>query len=172
MADKMRNGEPLRGGWVDEAQSLPYPTGSGSSGSEASAEREQHRDMSGITSANQRETLEWLGHRGTYGATQAELQEFLQVGHGTASQVLSNLHAAHRIQRLQARRLRSHVYVLPEYVRDRPVSGYRRLQSRPALRQRIQDLEEALRMVLAFPGNPDVLAEASLALANRLEDDQ
>lgn len=170
-------GNPQRDWMVHTAQTcvakaaLPYPTGSGSTGSEASADREQHLDDSGTTSLNQGKTLEWLDRRGTWGGTQAELQDHLQVGHGTASQVLSTLHQAGKVERLTLRRLGSHIYVLPRFTVGRATSGYRRLQSRQVLRTRIADLEEALRLVLAHPGRVDAIASADLILNNRLEDE-
>lgn len=149
---------------------------SGHTGSEASEERVRDMDANGSLPSYRDLTLEWLGARGAYGATQAELQARLSVGHGTASQVLSTLHQAERVQRLSSKRLRSHVYVLPEYTLGRPLSGYRRLQSREVLRTRIADLEGALAQVLQdipqhLPEYAASVVNAKRVLHDRLADD-
>jgi ribosomal protein S25 len=155
---------------MNENTSLPYVGSSGSSGSEASAERAADRDEKQITSRDQREARRLLAEQRGGGLTQAELQEEMGVGHGTASQVLSNLHAAGHVARLVERRKRSHVYVLPEHVDGRELSPYRRLQSRVSLRARIDALESALRDLLANPTDPQAASIADLTLADRLED--
>lgn len=148
---------------------LPYVQSairtSGHTGSEASRDRAEEMDARGVTSKLQRTTLSWLEDRKSMGGTQAELQHILDTGHGTASQVLSNLHAAGLVERLATRRLRSQVYVLPEWVDGRPTSGYRRLQSRQMLRQRIDDLEKALASMVEVVKVEESGAHPSLATA-------
>ena len=155
------------------APDLPYARGgrrtSGWSGSEASQQAVEEQDERGRTLDQQQQALAWLRKRSRYGGTQAELQLALECGHGTASRVLSVLHQSGKIERLSIKRLRSHIYVHPAFVSGRQLSGYRRLESREVLRQRITELEEALRMVLAHPGKGDVIAEANLALRRQEE---
>ena len=124
---------------------MTYPTrGSGWSGSEASQERQQALDGSGRTRTDEEETLDFLTHGTWDGITQRELQEVLATGHGTASRVLTNLHIAGKVERLDHRRERNHVYVLPEYVGGRTISPYRRQDSRVDLRQRAEQAERDL----------------------------
>ena len=105
---------------------LPYPdreTGrsSGWSGSETSAERAHTEDANGTTSERQQTVLLWLNLRRSAGATWKELAEAKGWHHGQASGVLSGLHKERRIARLaEERRHRCAVYVLPQWVADRP----------------------------------------------------
>jgi len=137
---------------------------SGHSGSEASEERVRYLDDHGLTGNYQQRTVSLLRLLAGTGITQAELQRRLNVGHGTASQVLSTLHQAGRVERLAFKRDRSHVYVLPEYVGTLPTSPYRRLQSRQALRERIASLEDALATALHEGHLPNALREALTAV--------
>lgn len=56
------------------------------------------------------------------GLTSAELRERPEFHHGTASGVLSLLHKDGIVERLQTKRRRYFIYVLPAYVNERPVS--------------------------------------------------
>jgi hypothetical protein len=104
----------------------PYGGTSGHSGSEASQQRAEEMDANGTTASNQARALEVLGLQRSMGLTQAELQRALKVGHGTASSVLSGLHLTGKVERLALKRNRNHIYVLPEHVRERETSPYRR----------------------------------------------
>lgn len=106
---------------------LPYggasDPNSGFSGSETSEERARHLDQSGTTGRRQAEALRALAAVGATGLTWRELATMLEVHHGAASGVLSNLHKTGLIDRLTLTRQRSKVYVLPEYVNDRPTEA-------------------------------------------------
>lgn len=103
---------------------LPYggqsDPNSGFSGSETSEARARQADESGTTGRRQAETMRALAAHGTTGLTWRELATILEIHHGPASGVLSNLHKVGRIARLTTTRQRSKVYVLPQYVQDRP----------------------------------------------------
>lgn len=107
-----------------EQPSLPYPdpeTGrtSGHAGSDTSKERAHHDDRSGRTSRRQAAVLRALDRAGERGLTWRELADLLSLHHGQASGSLSNLHTTGRIARLEARRNRCKIYVLPEHVAGR-----------------------------------------------------
>jgi hypothetical protein len=94
-----------------------YPDGTGGhSGSDTSQARAERDRDSGRHSQRADETLLFLTLRGAAGATWFELAEFLEIHHGAASGILSNLHKAGTIARTPARRNRSKVYVLPQFV--------------------------------------------------------
>lgn len=103
----------------------PYGGTSGHSGSEASAERAQSEDRSGVTSMRQRLALQHLGEMGRFGMTWREFAEVCGIHHGQASGALSALHKRGRIARLTVKRGRSQVYVLPQHVDGRVTSDYR-----------------------------------------------
>jgi hypothetical protein len=111
------------------APALPYPdavTGrtGGHSGSDTSAERARGEATSGAATRRQRLVLYLLRQANTQGLTWRELSASTGQHHGQASGALSNLHKMGRIARLVKRRGRCHVYVLPEYVNDRPTEPH------------------------------------------------
>lgn len=119
---------------------IPYPNmGSGhAKGSDTSRERQERLDASGITAYNQRQALGLLIKFESNGITAAELEDWLEIGHGQASSALSHLHRAGHVRRIKERRQRHEVYVLPEYVDGREESPYR-----PRLTKRPKDYTEA-----------------------------
>ena len=119
---------------------LPYGGTSGHSGSDTSRERAEREDSDGTTSFRQRRTLALLADAGYYGLTWVDLGERLDVHHGAASGVLSTLHKAGAIARLTIRRGRCQVYVLHEYVADRPLAPYKPNTSTRQLRTILEEL--------------------------------
>ena len=102
-----------------------YPDGTGGhSGSDTSQARAEHERDSGTHHKRAEETLLFLALKGPTGATWLELSEFLGVHHGAASGILSNLHKAGTISRTPARRHRSKVYVLPQFVGEAVAEPY------------------------------------------------
>jgi hypothetical protein len=104
---------------------LPYAGSSGHSGSDTSAARAEHEDSTGVTGKRQRRAMYLLDARAARGMTWSEFASAERLHHGQASSVLSNLHKAGRIVRLNQTRFRSKVYVLPEWVKGREVEPYR-----------------------------------------------
>lgn len=100
---------------------LPYNGSSGHSGTDTSKERADVQDKSGKTKNLQNATLELLRTKHFIGITWHELAQALNIHHGTASGVLSNLHKGGLIVRLAMRRGRSKIYVLPEWIEFRAV---------------------------------------------------
>lgn len=98
---------------------LPYGGTSGASGSDASYERAEREDASGVTSFRQRLTLKIVGESGQHGTTVVELREQTGWHHGKASSVLSTLHKVERLARLKDKRQRCQIYVLPDNVAGR-----------------------------------------------------
>lgn len=105
---------------------FPYAGTSGWSGSETSEERARRIDKTGVTSKRQRIVLGLVKQRGAQGITVKELRDATGWHHGIASGPLSVLHKEGHLVRLQERRLRCQVYVLPRYVMDRDTSPYHR----------------------------------------------
>lgn len=114
------------GGWC-ACQSFVAPavtpydggTSSGHSGSDASRERSERRDADGSTQHIQQTLLAMARERTMTGLTVAEARGILDAHHGTVSGALSVLHKDGQLARLQQKRDRCHVYVLPEYVEGR-----------------------------------------------------
>lgn len=98
---------------------LPYAGTSGFSGTDTSRDRAIAEDSNGTTGRRQLETLMFLAMRANHGATWKELAEQISLHHGSASGVLSVLHLAGKVERLQLVRDRCKVYVLPEFVLGR-----------------------------------------------------
>lgn len=98
---------------------LPYAGTSGFSGTDTSRDRAIAEDSNGTTGRRQLQTLQFLAMRANYGATWKEVAEQLSLHHGSASGVLSVLHLAGRVERLNLSRNRSKIYVLPEFVLGR-----------------------------------------------------
>lgn len=116
---------------------LPYPepdgtATSGHAGTETSRQRAvEERDL-GITAVRQRYVLERLGVVGDYGITVQDLRERTNWHHGQASATLSNLHKSGRIECLDEKRNRCHVYVLPENVEGRVTRAPGHVKGKPA----------------------------------------
>lgn len=98
---------------------LPYNGSSGHSGTDTSKERADTMDKTGKTRDLQLKALQLIDQKGSYGITWGELAQHLNVHHGSASCVLSVLHKAGELVRLNERRGRSKVYVLPKWVNGR-----------------------------------------------------
>jgi hypothetical protein len=109
----------------------PYAGTSGWSGTDTSRERAVRADKSGITTERQRLMLRYVSASYERGVTVAEARRDLELHHGQASGVLSNLHHGGHLALLAERRNRCHVYVLPENVAGRdtvpPTTNARRL---------------------------------------------
>lgn len=99
--------------------------GSGHAGNATSIERAQYADASGLTGKRQRVTYEMVKQAGSNGITCGELENAMNWGHGVASSALTHLHRAGFIMRLQHRRMKQELYVLPDHRNDREESPYR-----------------------------------------------
>lgn len=97
---------------------LPYAGTSGWSGSDASRERAEDLDRSGVTTKRQQFVLSELLMLGKRGITWRELDVNFR-HHGVSTALLSVLHKTGAIERLSERRNRCSVYVLPEFVYGR-----------------------------------------------------
>lgn len=105
--------------------SLPYAGTSGHSGTDTSRQRAVEADTSGLTNERQAWVVRRLDLIEKHaGITVKDLREKTDWHHGVASSVLTTLHIAGRITRLEEKRDRCHVYVLPEYVNGRPESPH------------------------------------------------
>lgn len=123
---------------------LPYVGSSGHAGSQASRERADRQDMDGTTSERQKETLRYLMWRRGDGATWHELAAHLGVHHGASSALLSVLHKGGLIYRLQDKRDRCHVYVLPQYLHGRAHDPFQNRVSRTVLTEAIDSALNSL----------------------------
>ena len=123
---------------------LPYAGTSGHSGSDTSEERARRQDSDGTTARRQYETIAYLNRMSVYGATWKDLASQMGLHHGQASGVLSTLHKAGLVARLQERRDRCAIYVLPEWVDGRPTDEYRRNVTRTEIREQLATIEELL----------------------------
>lgn len=103
---------------------LPYAGTSGWSGSSTSRERAERNDSSGRTETRQSQALRILQQHGGHGATSAEVGAALGIPHQSYSAVMSVLHKEGLVARLQARRGGREIYVLPQFIADRPTSPY------------------------------------------------
>ncbi len=108
---------------------LPYENLDGSasvgwSGTDTPARRAKRETKK--AGENQRVTVELLERAQYRGLTFSDLMEATGRHHGTASGVLSNLHAGNRIHRLSVEREGRKVYVLPEFVGGRRTEAYGR----------------------------------------------
>lgn len=115
----------------EEEPVLPYAGTSGWSGSSTSEERALNEDASGVTARRQHDTIHALGGAAERGLTWRELAGFYGWHHGQASGSLSTLHKGGRIARLTEKRDRCKVYVLHEYVNERPTEDHGRATPRP-----------------------------------------
>lgn len=98
---------------------LPYAGTSGWSGTETSRERAERDDRDGTTAKRQTQVVIDLHAAGPRGMTWKEYASLRGLHHGQASGVLSVLHKANRIARLNERRDRCLVYVHPDHVQGR-----------------------------------------------------
>ncbi len=110
---------------------LPYAGTSGWSGSTASRRAAEEQDARGATANQQQRALTLLRAHAAQGATWREFADAYGIDHGPASRALSDLHKAGLIARLTETRGRSSIYVLPEYIHDRPTEPHGR-RTRPA----------------------------------------
>lgn len=107
--------------------SFPYAGTSGfAAGSDASEERARTEDADGRTTRRQARVMAYLEANGVHGATWFEVADALRIHHGQASGALSGLHRTKRIVRLDEKRDRCSVYVLPAFVAGRETQGYGR----------------------------------------------
>jgi tRNA nucleotidyltransferase/poly(A) polymerase len=105
---------------------LPYAGTAGAAGSDASRERAESEAAEGVAEARQRRILEILAEAGILGATWAEISEKTGQHHGKVTGALSSMHKAGLVAALKFnRRNNSGVYVLPEYIVDRPVRAFK-----------------------------------------------
>lgn len=152
---------------------LPYGGTSGWSGSSTSEERAIRADEGGKTGLMQDMARRLLADKGPIGATWREFAAYAGVHHGTASGTLSCLHKEGEIARLEDRRDRCQIYVLPEHVGDRVALSHGR--KRPTL----EPAEDArLRRVKAnlaaspdrerFDGVPRTVLEDLVSIIERL----
>ena len=107
---------------IESKPVAPYAGTSGWSGSDTSKERVIREDEDGTTSKRQNDALNALFDTGEKGLTWNELAKWYEWHHGQASGVLSVLHKANLIVRLKARRNKSAIYVLPNYINGREIS--------------------------------------------------
>lgn len=93
-----------------------YPNSSGHSGSETSQARAEREDSTGITGKRQRQVYAYVQGHLHGGATCAETERDLGLGHGAASGALTRLHRAGKLTRLMRERDGQQVYVHPVFV--------------------------------------------------------
>lgn len=146
----------------ENTPTLPYAGTSGHSGSEASRARAERADKNGTTSQRQIKTMKALSVRKSKGLTWKELDETTGWNHhGVTTGVLSVLHKAGKIARLKEQRNGCSVYVLPEWVKDRPTAAHGRNVQNCTLcasweamyidaEERIADLKRQLRTAKAL----------------------
>lgn len=106
----------------DEA-ALPYAGTEGYAGSDTSKARAIDDAVSGTASKRQRYILILAGRAKERGITVAELRD-TNLHHGRVSGALSVLHKVGKLARLTEVRGKCKVYVLPEYVGDRPTEPH------------------------------------------------
>lgn len=118
---------------VDEEfrPSLPYAGTEGHNDTDTSRDAAWAEAMKTAT-VRQRLVMILLRRKKEYGMTVKEFRDAKDgIHHGRASSALTSLHATGRIVALLERRTNATVYVLPEYVNERPVRPY--VRSRKAL---------------------------------------
>jgi hypothetical protein len=111
----------------EPSPSLGYNGTSGyNSQSDTSREAAYHDLVEGVTAKAQRLVLILAAQAGTKGITIAEVREAKgSLHHGKMSSALTNLHKDGRLARLEDRRGRCHIYVLPEFVDERVTQVFR-----------------------------------------------
>lgn len=108
---------------------LPFNGTSGWAGSTASQERQMFIDESGETTKRQQAVINELRSAGAYGAIWRDIALALGLHHGQASAALSVLHREGVIARLNEKRNKCSIYVLPEFVNGRSVSDSAKTQA-------------------------------------------
>jgi len=111
------------------AQILPFNGTSGWAGSDASKQRQMMLDETGETGKRQRQVLDELRKAGTFGAIWRDIAFNLNIHHGQASAALSVLHREGIIARLDDKRSKCSIYVLPEFVNGRATSSAMKTQA-------------------------------------------
>lgn len=111
------------------AQILPFKGTSGWAGSKASQDRQMMLDETGETGKRQSMVLSELQDAGTHGATWRDISLALELHHGQASAALSVLHREGLISRLEERRNKCSIYVLPEFVAGRQTADAMKTQA-------------------------------------------
>lgn len=150
-----------------------YAGTTGSSGSTASRDRAEGEKASGVSAMRQARILELLKQAGTVGMTVAELRvpENGLGHHGSVSGACTNMHAEGLIVALKFdRRNGSGVYVLPEFVRDRPVRKFqstaeKAAPTRPHLTASEKEVIGNIRGALARAGDRPIQLKPSTARA-------
>lgn len=107
----------------DEDVALPYAGTEGFAGSETSREAAMQNVVRGTASKRQRYILILAERAKERGITVAELRD-ASLHHGRVSGALSVLHKVGKLSRLTEVRGRCKVYVLPQYVNDRPTEPH------------------------------------------------
>ena len=102
---------------------LPYAGTEGYAGSDTSRQRALAEAVDGTASKRQRYILILAERAGEKGITVAELRDST-LHHGRVSGALSVLHKVGKLARLTEVRGKCKVYVLPKYVKDRPVEPH------------------------------------------------
>lgn len=108
---------------MTDETALPYNGTEGYAGSETSKQAAVDAVIHGTASKRQRFILILAGRAKERGITVAELRD-ASLHHGRVSGALSVLHKAGKLARLTEVRDRCKVYVLPEYVGDRPTEPH------------------------------------------------
>lgn len=111
------------------AQILPFKGTSGWAGSKASQDRQMMLDTTGETGKRQAMVLSELQDAGMHGATWRDIALALELHHGQASAALSVLHREGIIARLEQRRNKCSIYVLPEFVAGRETADAMKTQA-------------------------------------------
>lgn len=107
----------------DFEPALPYRNTEGYAGSETSRQAALDAVIHGTASKRQRFILILAGRAKERGITVAELRD-ASLHHGRVSGALSVLHKVGKLARLTEVRDKCKVYVLPEYVNDRPTEPH------------------------------------------------
>jgi hypothetical protein len=102
---------------------LPYKGTEGYAGSETSKDRAFREAIDGTASKRQRFILILAERAKDKGITVAELRD-QTLHHGRVSGALSVLHKAGKLSRLTEVRGKCKVYVMPQYVNDRPTEPH------------------------------------------------
>ena len=111
------------------AQILPFNGTSGWAGSKASRERQMTLDETGETGKRQKAVMRELRSAGTFGANWRDIALALGIHHGQASAALSVLHREGLIARLEDKRAKCSIYVLPEFVNGRETADAMKTQA-------------------------------------------
>lgn len=107
----------------DDDAALPYRGTEGYAGSETSKDRAVREAISGTASKRQRFILILAQRAKERGITVADVRDST-LHHGRVSGALSVLHKVGKLARLTETRDRCKIYVLPEFVNDRPTEPH------------------------------------------------